>query len=449
MKMISINGDLKASMINSLWRVFAGPVMLLAIPFFLTPMEQGYWYTFTGLAALSIFADLGFTGIVLQFAAHEFAYLKFEGNRRLTGDADHLWRLASFFRFTVRWLMKVVLIVFPVIMVGGYFFIAGKHDDIVWQRAWYLYSLASAIAFCDSAFLSFFEGCNSVKLLQSVRFRIGVFTTCTNLVCLSLGLNLYALVLSQSVNATMGAVYICWYFRKTIGQLWLLSKDKCYNWWPEFSSLIWRYAISWCSGYFIFQLFTPLAFYFHGAVFSGKVGISIAMWTAGSGIANTWITAILPKMNMLISKRNWKELDYIFHKSLVRSILTMAVGGAAYFIIYAIFHDKFSFFQRVLDPFNMGMLYISWILQTWVNSIAAYLRAHKKEPLMFLSAIGGAWVGITTLLCAKYLPEEYMFLGFLSQYITIPFIVRIYKHQKDEHLKLLPLDEHDSTKKLK
>ena len=80
------NSDFRASLINSLWRIVAGPVMLLFIPLFLTALEQGYWYTFTGIAALSIFADLGFTTIVLQFAAHEFAYLRFSDSRELLGD---------------------------------------------------------------------------------------------------------------------------------------------------------------------------------------------------------------------------------------------------------------------------------------------------------------------------------------------------------------------------
>lgn len=437
----SVDKDLRASMLNSVWRVISGPLLLLAIPYYLTPMEQGYWYTFTGLGALSIFADLGFTGIVLQFTAHEFAYLKFEEKKILSGEAFHLWKLASFFRFIIKWLMKAVLIVFPLIMIVGGYFIAGKQDNINWCAAWTLYSFASAVTFCNSVFLSFFEGCNSVSLLQSIRFRISVCTTCINLVCLALGFNLFSLAIAQSVNAISGTVYIYYYFRNTIKQLWMISKNSCYNWWPEFSSLIWRYAISWSSGYFIFQLFTPLAFYFHGAVFSGKVGISIAMWTAGAGIASTWITAILPKMNMLISKEKWGELDQIFHKSFIRAMLTMIAGGAVYFLLYTMLSNKILFFQRVLDPINMVILYISWILQTWINSLAAYLRAHKKEPLMLLSAFGGMWVGITTLLCAKFLSEEYMFLGFLSQYFTIPLVIRLYKMQKKEHFTISETDD--------
>lgn len=431
---MKINKDLTNTMINSLWRVISGPVMLLAIPFFLTPLEQGYWYTFSGLAALSIFADLGFTTIVLQFSAHEFAYLKFGKKNILIGDNKHLWKLSSFFRFTISWLRRIVCIVFPLIMIGGYIFLSLKPADIHWQIAWILYSIASAGAFFNSALMSFFEGCNSVGLLQSVRFRVAVCSTLTSLFGLAVGWNIYALSLSLLVNVLIGMTYIVFYFSQPIRQMWKISSVDCYDWWPEFSSLIWRYAISWCSGYFIFQLFTPLAFHFHGVEFSGKIGISIAMWTAGFSIANTWITAIMPRMNMLVSERKWPELDCLFQRNLIRTLLTMFLGGISYFVLYYLLGDSVSFFRRVLDPFNMFILFISWMLQMWVNSIASYLRAHKKEPLMQISFISGIWVAITTVVFAKFFSQEYMFMGFLSQFaFSIPVVYRIYRNQRRDH----------------
>ena len=414
--------------------------MLVCIPYFLTPMEQGYWYTFGSLAALSVFADLGFTTIVLQFTAHEFAHLKYGPNRILMGDGGHLWRLASFFRFVIRWLSRIVVIVFPLIVVGGYFFLYAKHDDIHWQIPWIVFSIASAGAFFNSAVMSFFEGCNSVALLQSIRFRNAVAMTFTNFISLFMGFDIYALAISSVVNVAIGAGYILYYFHVPMKQLWNLSREKCYNWWPEFSSLLWRYAISWCSGYFIFQLFTPVAFHFHGAAFSGKIGISIAMWTAGFSIANTFIVAIMPKLNMLVSERKWPELDALFHKATLRAMLVMALGGIAYFIVYYLLHDKFFFFDRILQPVSMFMLFLSWMFQLWVGCIAVYLRAHKKEPLMQISFFSGIWVAVTTLLCAKLLAPEYMFLGFLSQYIySIPIVYHIYIKQKRAH-RMMPAE---------
>ena len=129
-----VSKDLLYTGMNQLWKVVAGPLILLFIPLYLTPIEQGYWYTFTSIAALAVFADLGFSTIILQFAAHEFAYLEFDDNGLLIGEREHLIRIASFFRFSVIWLFKVICIVFPIIIIGGYFFLLSKNDLLYYMH---------------------------------------------------------------------------------------------------------------------------------------------------------------------------------------------------------------------------------------------------------------------------------------------------------------------------
>lgn len=426
--------DLLATLVNQLWKVIAGPLILIFIPLYLTPVEQGYWYTFTSISALSIFADLGFSTIILQFVAHEFVYLHFKKNRLLTGDEMHLWKLASFFRFSVNWLLRVIGLVFPIIVIGGYFFLSSKSEDISWEGAWIIYSIVSGLMFFNSSILSFFEGCNSVSLLQSMRFKIVVCNSLAMLISLSLHFNLYSLSISLIVSTCVASGLIIKNFSRTIFQLWELSKEKCYDWWPEFSTLIWRYAISWCSGYFIFQLFTPLAFKYHGAIFAGKIGISIAMWTAGFNIASSWITAITPKLNMLISKRQWEDLDVIFKKNLYNAMLTMFIGGSSFILVQSIFADKIGFFQRVLNTSSMTLLFLCWLCQLYVNSVAVYLRAHKKEPLMLPSLFGAIYVSITTYMCAKFLQSDFLFLGFFTSFFWgIPIVIKIMQFQRAAH----------------
>lgn len=75
-----ISRDVLYTQANQIWKAASGLVTLLLIPVFLTQQEQGYWFTMMSLASLSILADLGFFQVTLQFAAHEFAYLKFDNN---------------------------------------------------------------------------------------------------------------------------------------------------------------------------------------------------------------------------------------------------------------------------------------------------------------------------------------------------------------------------------
>jgi len=62
--------DVAGASLNQMWRLISGPITLILLPLMISSKVQGYWYTFGSVSALSVFADLGFTTIVMQFSAH-------------------------------------------------------------------------------------------------------------------------------------------------------------------------------------------------------------------------------------------------------------------------------------------------------------------------------------------------------------------------------------------
>lgn len=430
--------DVLLSLTNQLWRIVSGPVILLLMPAYLTEVSQGCWYTFTSLAALSVFADLGFGAIVLQFAAHEFTSLRFKDNGTIEGPEKQIQRLASFFKFSVKWGLRATFLAFPLISIGGYAFLSSQLEAvrIPWRLDWGIYSCISGIIFFNNVVLTFFEGCNSVAKLQKIRFAISVATSCVTLVGLIGGAGIFTLVLSGCISAIMGSFLLYRNFKNTCKQLWSVAKQYEYNWWPEFSSLMWRYALSWCSGYFGIYAYTPIAFYFYGPVEAGKIGLSMSMWMAGFNIAMCWLTAMVPKLNMCIELKEWKQLDFLFSLAFGRAMLTMIAGGIVFDGVYFLFSDKFIFFQRTLNFTGMNILYLSWIGGVIINAYAIYLRSHKKEPLMLYSIANGGYVLISTIACAVWLSSDYFFIGFLSSMVGgIPFVWWIYHNQKKAHFK--------------
>ena len=428
--------DIISTLIYQIFKIVSGPFVLVLIPIYLSPIEQGYWFTFASIAALAVFADLGFSNIILQFAAHEFAFLSFNSFSIIEGDKEHLYKLASFFRFSIKWLFKIVAIIFPFIIVGGYLFLNSKNNFLNWEIPWVIYSICSAVVFINTIILSFFEGCNSVRTIQLIKLRISFNSTICAVACLYFGMELYALSTSLIVSSLTGIYFIYKYFRRTIIQLWNISKISSYNWKEQFLSLIWRYAISWCSGYFIFQIFVPIAFYFHGPEFAGKIGISVSMWSAGAGIASSWITAINPRLNMFVSKKQWNELDILFNDGMIKSMGTIIIGGISFLVIFYLFNKKIPFFERILSFEGMIILFVCWIGQLYTSNWAIYLRSHKKEPMVWISAFSAMYVSITTILCGYYLKDTYIFLGFLSSYVYIlPATIYIVTKEKKLHCK--------------
>ena len=206
--------------------------------------------------------------------------------------------------------------VFPVITIGGYYFLMYEKSNILWENAWFMYSIASALVFFNSIILSFLEGCNLVHLIQKFRGIISLTNAIVTVVCLHFGFGLYTLPITLLISFLLGFFFIVINFSYTIKQLLCIKYAHITGWSREVWPLLWRYAVSWGCGYFIFQLFTPLAFRFCDTVFAGKIGISMSMWIAGYTLASSWIVAITPKINMLVSEKKWTELDLYFNKKL-------------------------------------------------------------------------------------------------------------------------------------
>ena len=54
------------------WQAVAGVITLAFVAHFLTPVEQGYFYTLASIAALPMARDMGLSTVLVQFAAREF-----------------------------------------------------------------------------------------------------------------------------------------------------------------------------------------------------------------------------------------------------------------------------------------------------------------------------------------------------------------------------------------
>ena len=266
MKKTFLSYDFRHTAYNQLWRLVSGPLLLILVPLYLNPEVQGYWYTFMSLAALAIFADMGFSSILLQFSAHEFAYLKFGSNKKLIGEKQHLERLSTLLIFAMKWSLGMGIIAFPIILSVGFMMLAEKQTVVSWMIPWTIYGLASVFVFMNSMILSFIEGCNSVGEVQKIRFVISFFTTISTVLFLVLGFELYALAISLLIGALCGMGIILYRYQYMLRQLYILSLGASYTWKNEILPLTGKYAISWISGYFIFSIFTPIAFHYYGAI---------------------------------------------------------------------------------------------------------------------------------------------------------------------------------------
>jgi hypothetical protein len=424
--------DTLYTQLNQLLRGISGIVTIVMIPIFLSKEQQGYWFTITSLGSLALLAELGFFQVTLQFAAHEFAHLKFE-NSDVIGSHDHRLRLATLFVFCTKWAFYVTLIAYPVIFIIGLYFLSGHMAAITWGIPWATYLVGGAITFFTCALLAFMEGCDLVAVIQRLRLTIALITMIIMAGCLILGFGLHALSLSMFAGALYGIVIMGRRYGRLFSKFITISRTVHHSWKTHIVNLLWRYGLTWGPSFFIFQIYPPLTFQLKGPVEAGKVGLSIMLWMGVYAVSNSWIYAVTPRFNMLVSKKDWPGLDRLFLRSLILSGVTFLFGMSIVLFLIWILKGRYSFISRFSDFLSMVFLGIIWFFQIVVNGLATYLRAHKKEPLVLPSVLSAIYIVVTTLLCATYLPQKLFFLGWFSSCVwTLPWIGYIFRTCRHE-----------------
>ena len=88
-------------LMGKIWNLGATPLTLLFVIWYLSPKEQGYYFTFASLQALQVFFELGLTGVIMQFASHEMAKLEWTKENILAGDERKMPRCTVVYVFVL------------------------------------------------------------------------------------------------------------------------------------------------------------------------------------------------------------------------------------------------------------------------------------------------------------------------------------------------------------
>jgi O-antigen/teichoic acid export membrane protein len=404
-KVLGIDRAIGFTVLARFWSSAAGLVTVALIARFLTPAEQGYYYTFGSLVALQVVFELGFSFVILQLASHERAKLSISGDYEISGDSIAHARLASVIQKSVRWYsVAAVFMAGTLLPVGFYFFSTHQRggQSVSWQFPWCFAALMAALNFQIDPFLSFLEGCGYVpevarlRLMQSVT---GIALAWTALI------SHHGLFAPSMMLFGMASASLVWLAGKRKLLVGLLKHHVGMNrirWSQEVWPFQWRIAISWLSGYFLFWIFNPVLFAFRGPVEAGKMGMSLSLANAIQAIAVSWVSTKSAPFGTLIARKQYHQLDQTFFQALGQSFAVSLLGAlAAWLGCVYLNWQHFRFAQRLLDPFSLGMLLLYMVLNVIVFAEAYYLRAHKQEVLFVNSVVGAVAVTVCTFIFAR------------------------------------------------
>ncbi|MET0573371.1 MAG: hypothetical protein ABWZ79_18255 [Pedobacter agri] len=391
LKKIGLDAAIAYTVLSRVVQAGGGIIAIIFVARELTTHEQGYYYTFASIIAIQVFFELGLSSIITQYAAHEFAHLKFDEESNLEGSEIHQSRLASLLQFCMKWFGVISVVLFFALIVVGIFFFTNFSKDVVvaWKQPWIVLCLATSLNLFIDPILAFYDGLGRVKDMAQIRFIQRTANLLFLIFFFILGFKLYASAMASLLSIGINYFQIAFSRRKELLiKIWKAKTKYSINYFQEIFPFQWRIAVSWISGYFIYQLFNPVLFATEGPVVSGQMGITIQVLNGITAIVMSWITTKIPAFSNFIARKEYDQLDELFNSTLLK-VSCLYVFFLVLFVLGVWFmHDhNFVYSARFLPIVPTIIMSVIFFLNQIVFSWATYIRCHKVEPYLVFSIV--------------------------------------------------------------
>jgi O-antigen/teichoic acid export membrane protein len=392
---LGIDGAVAYTFLARLMSIAGSTGTVLLIARFLSPVEQGYYYTLLSLVALQMVFELGFSFVIQQLAAHECARLKLHADGTVTGDAEAHARLASTLQRSVQWYTVAAVAMFLVLAPLGVLFFqhraAAGAPRVAWLGPWMCAVIASAVGLWCLPFFSFLEGCGQIRAVAALRLRQSMATMFLAWTAMVLHHGLYSPALVILGQAGIGLFFL---FARRSFLMGLMRHPVGYGgieWGREVWPFQWRIAISWLCAYFTVQAFIPLLFAIRGPVEAGQMGMSLSITSYMGSLVLPWITTKATPFGRMVAEGQFVELDRLFRRTLRQALAVfglIAVGVCAGAFCLPYLAPRLS--ARVVAAPLFVVLVLGSGANCVVQSAAVLLRSFKREPFVAQSLVVSA-----------------------------------------------------------
>lgn len=369
-------------------RIFSTAGSLVTIPLILTRLtsvEQGFYYTFGSILALQVFLEMGFGTVAIQLVAHEAAQLTIDLESGISGNTLNLGRFSATIRFIRNWYVVVgILVGILVFPIGFYFFSTSAGSAATtWLGPWAFMVLTTVVGVFVNCFVAIVEGMGFVA--ESIRVRLWggaaqIFLTIAGLLA---GFKLYSVPLASSVGLIINFCLVWRLLHNVFKSTSDFGRDTHIDWFNEVFPFQWRIALSWVSGWFIFNAMLPIVFRQMGPEEAGRFGLAMSISGFISTLATNWTSTKSAIWGQMVSRKEWMAMDSLFFKVMPQSVgLAIIASVVALFLVPDLANWMPRFAGRVPEWRVLFMLCSVTVMNQLVFAEAFYLRAHKREPFL-------------------------------------------------------------------
>lgn len=384
--------------LSKLWQALSGFLVMTFAARYLTPNEQGFYYTLVSLASFSLIFELGLASVLTTASAREFIGLAWGSGGALVGQSPS--KFIGLSQYAFKWYacaaLLTLLVIFP---LGGWYVSSADLDtEVSWFGPWLLLMTATSISLLPTPMILIVEGTGGVSESYLVRLLQGVVGSTAALTVLYMGGGLYAAAMTAAGASTVGCL---WLLLNKSGFVIQIFKEAHQSFAArrDLLSLQWRSAISWLAGYALVLMYVPLLFKTQGPMVSGQMALTMNVVNMTSVLAAAWMIGRLPRVATSIATKKWIEADALFKKSFLTSIGLYVLGAFA-IVALRILLSYTKYDERVLSLLETVVLVIGMGFYHASGLLASYLRAYLKEPMVKVSMIAAVVTVIVAVIIA-------------------------------------------------
>lgn len=368
--------------LQKLVQALSGLGTALMVTHFLSPVEQGYYYTFGSLLSSYIIFDLGLSSYILQKSAQLSSTITIDANGKIHPQGENRNHFIAFVKWSILWYRNAGVATLFILAPVGLLILENNNSQLNFNQsiAWFLVITAISISMPTIGFFAILEGTG--KITETYTLRICHYCVGTSLAWLLIatGNSLFALAMPFIATILISYIYFNHKFKNSIST-GTTTSDYLYTS-NALQNIKYSASIS-LSNYIFLNAPVLIAYTFGNIEIAGQLGLAIIIANVGGAMAMSSTTSLLPQIIKLVTKNYRRDAYLVFIKCNTEFAFLFTFGTALLLIIRYTFNDN-SFVQRLPDVYNLTYIFLYIGLYHALNTCISYLRAMQiNKPALF------------------------------------------------------------------
>ena len=427
-----LDHNVRSVLLTRLVPLMAAPVTLFLVATKRPITEQGLYFIYWNVQALTQLMELGIGSLIVQFASHESTSVGWSERGAIIGAESTTQRLHAVVLEGIRWYSRIALVLLTLGGAGGAWLLQSRSAGIMPSplAPWLVTILATTAYLPTIPLLCVVEG--SGGLLRVQRMRLAQVAVA--LIGLWCTLPIWGALWGVAVFSLVWLIVaLAWLAREHSELLRDLYRGRLRATPSLLGAQQWRTAMTWLAWWIAPQALSPIMLAFHGAAAAGRVGMTLAIAAAPLTLSIAWLAARYPNYGALLARGARFELAHVARRATGQALVVLVAGtlGAAA-AIWLLDRTLPALGARVLSPAALAILGVSNVAWLLVQALGGYLRAWRVERLMEAALIGAAVVTVGTVAAAHLLSTFATVVAYslLVVLVVLPLSMRVLRRHE-------------------